>query len=87
MAGNAVTAREATIEIVALRIFRKADSDGVLITRRYVDGELKRLRRHGLECRCNEPCDLVRKTNAASVFRCATAWQRQISATRLLARR
>lgn len=87
---NAVFARDTratNIECVALRLFNQADQAGALITRRYVQNRLDELASHPDTCRCAGLCGLARKVNAASVFRCAAAWQRQVNVTRKLASR
>ncbi len=75
------------VELVSLRLFNQADEAGALITRRYVQDRLHELRSHPDGCRCNGFCQLARKVNSASVFRCAVAWQRQVNVTRKLAQR
>jgi hypothetical protein len=85
---NAQSIRETNVEIVALRLFRDADRAGVLITRRHIESKLTELRSHPNDCRrCSRLCQLARKVNSASVFRCAAAWQVQINTTRRLAGR
>jgi hypothetical protein len=79
--------REANVEIISLRLFNQADAAGALISRRYVQNRLDELASHPDGCRCAGLCHLARKVNAASVFRCASAWQRQINITRKLASR
>jgi hypothetical protein len=84
---NAVPLREVATEIVAVALFGRAHEAGVAITRRWVDGELDRLRSHPNGCHCSEPCQLVARTTANKVHWVASGWQRQYGGARVLARR
>jgi hypothetical protein len=84
---NAQTTREAASEIVSVALFRKAHEAVLVITRRWVDEQLGRLRSHPETCRCNEPCGLSHLVTANKVHWTAVTWQRSIRARALLARR
>ena len=84
---NAVTSREAAVEIVALHLFGIADREGALITRRMVDHHLAELASHPGDCRCAAPCGLVSKVTGNKVWWCAALWQPSVARTRLLAQR
>jgi hypothetical protein len=79
--------RRTNVEQVALRLFVRADERHEVITRSYVDKRLADLRTHSPHCRCDSLCRLSRNTHPASVYRTASAWQREIGATRMLAAR
>ena len=84
MAGaeNAVTSREAAVEICALHLFGIADRAGALITRRMVEAHLAEWASHSEDCRCNAPCGLARKVTPSTVWWCAALWQASIAHTR-----
>jgi len=86
-ADNCVTTREAASEIVSVALFRRAYEGDVVITRRWVDEQLDRLRSHPETCRCNEPCGLSHLVTGNKVTWTAAQWQRSIRARALLARR
>ena len=86
-ADNAATPKEVATEIVAVHLFGRAHDAGVAITRRWIDEQLARLRSHPPECRCAEPCGLVRKVAAGRVYFTASQWQQQYGRARVLARR
>ena len=50
--------REAQAEVLAVHLYSTATKAGVVITRRWVDGQLAALRSHPPHCRCSAPCGL-----------------------------
>jgi hypothetical protein len=84
---NAVLQSEADTEVMAVHLFGRAYESGVVITRRWVNSELDRLKSHGPTCRCNEPCQISHQVPPARVDWIAANWQRQYRKSRVLARR
>lgn len=84
---NCQTTKEAATEIISVALFRRAHEAGLVITRRWVDGELERLRAHPPTCRCNEPCGLSNLVSANKVHWTATLWDRQYRRSKVAARR
>jgi hypothetical protein len=82
---NAKLQAEADVEIVAVALWRRAHESGVIITRRWVDEQVERLRTHRPGCVCSEPCQL--DVSAKEVAFIAISWQRQYTMSRVLARR
>ena len=85
--GNAAKRREVATEIVAIGLFNRAHTDGIVITRAWVDGQLERLRGHSMGCPCPEPCQLIALVTANQVHWTASTWQQQYGKARVLARR
>ena len=83
---NAVTSREAAVEILALRAFNAADRDGVVVTRKLTDKLLADLGGHPGTCGCGL-CDLVELAAPSRVYWTASVWQRSINYTRARATR
>jgi hypothetical protein len=74
-----VALRDARVEIVALHIYEIAYRTMEVITRRFVDEELGRLRSHPPTCRCSEPCGIVDDVAPSRVFWTARTWQNSIT--------
>lgn len=85
-ADNAITSRQAAVEILALNVFGTADRAGQLVTRRIVSERLSELAGHRDGCSC-ELCELLDRVTVAKVWRCASRWQSDVNLTRLAARR
>ncbi len=80
--------REASGEIVALRLFQIADEAGQSITRIWIRAQVDALQAHPVDCRrCGGLCVAARQTSASAVYRVAQQWQHDIERTRKLARR
>ena len=83
---NAVTSREAAVEILALNVFGIADKDGKPVTRRMTEQRIEELAEHPQGCGCGL-CDLVPLTTVSKVYWTASRWQLSIARTRDRARR
>ena len=83
---NAITSRQAAVEVLSLHVFGRADAAGQMVTRRMVQERLSELGGHPHGCGCGL-CDLVPRVTVTKVWRCASHWQADVNLTRLAARR
>jgi hypothetical protein len=83
---NAVTSREAAVEILALDVFNVADRTGQLVTRALVANRLAELATHRVGCGCGL-CELLGLAAPSKVHWTASRWQWSIARTRDRARR
>jgi hypothetical protein len=84
---NAITSREAAMEIVSVHLFSRAYDGDIVATRRWIDDQLARLRNHPDGCLCREPCALAAKVSANKVHWTVQSWQRQYRRSKVSARR
>jgi len=82
-AENAVTTREAAVEVLALNVFNTAA--GAPVTRAMVQNRLDELESHPPGCGCGL-CELVPRVTVSNVQWLVARWQRSIAQTRTLAR-
>jgi hypothetical protein len=81
---NAKLLRDARVEIVALHIYELAYRTMEVVTRRFVDRELGRLRTHEPDCRCEAPCAAAKNVSAARTFWVAHVWQNSVTTRSVL---
>lgn len=79
--------RDIDAEVVAVALFHRATDHEIVITRKWIEAELNRLKSHGPTCRCNEPCQLSHNVTAAKTHFVVKCWVRSSAATARLARR
>ena len=73
-------------ELIAADLFRSADKTRYRITFGDVEKYLAQLANHPRGCSCGR-CGLVSRVSAQRVYAIASAWQRQVRATRVRALR
>jgi len=75
------------VEAIAAEVVQQAECSHQLVTMSVINRVLEQLRAHRPTCRCGLCGEAAEKAKAAAVFRTASIWQRQVSATRARATR